>query len=1197
MSASFEAPQHSKTGNHLSDAAKWTWPVVNEPGTEASVYKVLSAWCGNAYEEMVKDAERKARDHERLKLERDQRFQEWMQCRQEKFIKEKELEAECEKVRKLQASEFDRERLVMRAECDMELTLLRAELDACEIKLSNKERAVCEREVVVERALCDHAKRGLEANTTACKHRTQVTDLTRLAELEDTAERAARDHEEWAAERERLRKELKACRPARAHAEARLREVLADGTIDSLEHTVVWLQVLLGVQALVLLVMLSFLFFLLLHEENPTGGGAYGWVAVQAASKMRLVPAEVAKETLMKAFEGRRRTRLPIVLTTVANYEADSGSPTLVFLLAPVNVASSRRFSLFNHSGDYVTHAERAQEIVAKALPKSRLVVVLYEGCGGLFTEATLDSLRLKPDKVAYEVIPKDMDFPKSHNLVVPWVDKTEGVKTTDSERESDLSSVIRAQPWAQYLLGRSGRIGQLAYILPPSREDQPTPDTTSTSPSSPPYLLLVAPGGFIPALSYLPLIRAIRSTTPPSVRKRLWVAVLNEVTLLDQEKGRMWARDGYEAAVKAVKEMGADVTNAGGTSRVFVLGHSIGAFLMTAVVREKCLALISIGSSHNNLETSFLQFPRPTLNILGDRDGQAPPIAMALAVKELDPGSSGVSSGEFSGNSSGGSSVAAAAPGSATAAALGPLLSIVQKPVVIIKGMNHAQGGNGVVNKQRGDLEASRPIEEGRKGQGEEWEGDGGEEECVDEAQESAVKVLQGAVEWSLEYLRPVWKALEMEREEPQHVLDIILSHAGLSTSLPSHTIFHAFMPDFLRSKPDLLTSTGGSSQADSSAPTCKSAAAIKEALGLQLAGAGEDTGMMVVAPGATAGAAGEGTPSLGAALSAWAAVAPMEVRHVAAAINEAAIQRALEMVHPFARERYEREGKKVVFGEDKIVPIDEWIKSDVEWLPKEGLKERDAEDDKEGVIGERGVVVVRSPVLITADEILPCGAEGEVWGNALCEGPLPTQPPLPLPLPRSSHFHLLPFATPDATVSYPACARCTRSLSEYAVQGQQVATWRPWPCSECQLSDRSAKPLETIERQTHLFKLKLLLVLPGESHPVSGVAFDKAAQPLIGCTGSQWTAFTRKYPHAACVLSELLCGMACCVQMRDAVRGTGHETRLTRIVPLPLSHSPHSPALPSHSLSHTTEASRVPSPFAQLQLLFGEAEQGGWG
>ncbi|CAI5486701.1 unnamed protein product [Closterium sp. Naga37s-1] len=341
------------------------------------------------------------------------------------------------------------------------------------------------------------------------------------------------------------------------------------------------------------------------------------------------------------------------------------------------------------------------------------------------------------------------------------------------------------------------------------------------------------------------------------------------------------------------------------------------------------------------------------------------------------------------------------------------------------------------------------------------------------------------------------------------------------------------------------------------------------------------------------------------------------MEVRHVAAAINEAAIQRALEMVHPFARERYEREGKKVVFGEDKIVPIDEWIKSDVEWLPKEGLKERDAEDDKEGVIGERGVVVVRSPVLITADEILPAELKGRFGGMHYVKV---------ITVARAMQWIML-----DA-FSYPACARCTRSLSEYTVQGQQVATWRPWPCSECQLSDRSAKPLETIERQAHLFKLEtrpipssvcqsplsfplsstphsppslvlsrmftlqysqhtsrqLLLVIPGESHPVFGMAFDKAAQPLSSFPPSPSSLHTAAAAGATRGVPP---------SMRDAVRGTGHETRLTRIVPLPLSHSPHSPALPSHSLSHTTEASRVPSPFAQLQLLFGEAEQGGWG
>eukprot|EP00475_Leptophrys_vorax_P018798 TRINITY_DN25672_c1_g2_i1.p1 TRINITY_DN25672_c1_g2~~TRINITY_DN25672_c1_g2_i1.p1 ORF type:complete len:404 (-),score=26.66 TRINITY_DN25672_c1_g2_i1:229-1278(-) len=343
----------------------------------------------------------------------------------------------------------------------MEIAMLRGDVEACEIKLKNKDAAVCEREARVERATCQHALRGLEANRTACEHRGQLTNASRLTELQGIAAQALRDHEAWGDERRLLHEELSKCRPARAHAEARLKEVLADGTIDSLENTVVWLQVIIGVQAALLAIMLGTLLYMLVHEENPTGSGAYGWVAVQPANRMRLVPADVAREMLVKAFEGRRRTRLPVVLTTAANYEPDSGSPTLVFLLCPVNVASSRRFSLFNQSGDYTAHAERAQEIVTKALPKSRLVVVLYEGCGSLFTQATLQSLRLNPDKVAYETIPKDMDFPKSHNLVVPWVDKSEGVRVADSERESDLTAVIRAQPWTQYLLSHSGRVGQ----------------------------------------------------------------------------------------------------------------------------------------------------------------------------------------------------------------------------------------------------------------------------------------------------------------------------------------------------------------------------------------------------------------------------------------------------------------------------------------------------------------------------------------------------------------------------------------------------------------------------------------------------------------------------------------------------------------------------------------------------------------
>ncbi|GJP39149.1 hypothetical protein CLOM_g1850 [Closterium sp. NIES-68] len=102
----------------------------------------------------------------------------------------------------------------------------------------------------------------------------------------------------------------------------------------------------------------------------------------------------------------------------------------------------------------------------------------------------------------------------------------------------------------------------------------------------------------------------------------------------------------------------------------------------------------------------------------------------------------------------------------------------------------------------------------------------------------------------------------------------------------------------------------------------------------------------------------------------------------------------------------------------------------------------------------------------------------------------------------------------------------------------------------------------------------------------------------------------FVGKYPHAACVLSELLCGMVCRVQMRDAVRGTGQEARLTHIVPLTLtptlspSLTPHSPSPPphAHSPAHTSSpplpnASTMLSPFAQLHLLFGEVGHGAEG
>lgn len=60
---------------------------------------------------------------------------------------------------------------------------------------------------------------------------------------------------------------------------------------------------------------------------------------------------------------------------------AAAGVP-VVFLLIPVNVASSRRFSLFNAGGDYVAHVERAREIGAQPAGEPRPILPLCSSLG-----------------------------------------------------------------------------------------------------------------------------------------------------------------------------------------------------------------------------------------------------------------------------------------------------------------------------------------------------------------------------------------------------------------------------------------------------------------------------------------------------------------------------------------------------------------------------------------------------------------------------------------------------------------------------------------------------------------------------------------------------------------------------------------------------------------------------------------------
>ncbi|CAI5481911.1 unnamed protein product, partial [Closterium sp. Yama58-4] len=460
---SFNETSTAPEGSYSLDAARWVWPTANDPNAENLIHSILSSWCGETYVDAVKDASTRAGQFDRLRSERDQRYAEWLRCNQERSIRERELEMECERERQVVASAFDRERVGIRAECDTDANAIRAELEHCEIRLKKKGAGSCQKDVAAERSACEQAKRGLQEELEACEATGRVANVSRVVALEQAAVHAGEERVAWAAEKKTLVAEVHECRPAQVRAQRRLNEVLTDGKVQSLEKKVTLLQTVMLSLFLVLGLTGGGITVLFMREKPGGVEGGYGWIPVMAPARLRLVDAEGAKDLLVDAFEGGKGSRLAIVLATDVDFGRERGDdPPTVYLLVPINITSSRRFSLFNEGGDYTHHVERAQEIVNRQAPNARLVVVLYEAGGCVFTEATLQSLRLTADKIAFEAVPTDAEFPTSDHLVLLWLDKHEGLRASDSAQESDLTADIKSQPWAQYLLMRSGRWGQV---------------------------------------------------------------------------------------------------------------------------------------------------------------------------------------------------------------------------------------------------------------------------------------------------------------------------------------------------------------------------------------------------------------------------------------------------------------------------------------------------------------------------------------------------------------------------------------------------------------------------------------------------------------------------------------------------------------------------------------------------------------
>eukprot|EP00897_Mesotaenium_endlicherianum_P010790 jgi/Mesen1/973/ME000012S00534 len=448
----------------LSDRRKWVGPPGAEDNEALEIRNLLASWCGDTYTDSMADAEAKAAEFEKLRAERDARFADWRQSQEDSAAQKQEMTIECQRREETLNGTFALQLSNLEADYEASAEELRSALKSCETKLSRKERVACELEAGATLANCELSRKELQANLTACHKRATVYDTGRFAQLEADSVRHLEAEEQWRKDKARILGQVADCRPAKAQLEARLKAVLADGTIGSLERTVRSLQLLVLALLLLLAAAVAAITFLLFGEGRGGllgGGSAAAWAIAAPPLRPRLLSSAAARDQLAHFYEKRGGIGVAPILTT----PSPDGNIHTAFLLVPVPVSSSRRFSLFGDGGDYHTHFDRALDVVLKTSPKARLVAVLYESGGCAFTHATLDSLRLSADKIAYEAFPKEAEYPRQQDVVVVWVDQQEGLRVSNSEKESELSAMVQEQPWAEYLLARSGRWGTCSMM------------------------------------------------------------------------------------------------------------------------------------------------------------------------------------------------------------------------------------------------------------------------------------------------------------------------------------------------------------------------------------------------------------------------------------------------------------------------------------------------------------------------------------------------------------------------------------------------------------------------------------------------------------------------------------------------------------------------------------------------------------
>ncbi|GLJ53817.1 hypothetical protein SUGI_1148730 [Cryptomeria japonica] len=190
-------------------------------------------------------------------------------------------------------------------------------------------------------------------------------------------------------------------------------------------------------------------------------------------------------------------------------------------------------------------------------------------------------------------VIPRDFHYNLPSCSVLRKIQPLCAVKKTS----------LRSKAMTSPSIAQDEDVSSQAIILEPVREDGID------------VLLLFFPGGLTPTQAYFPLINTIQKKSS----FRLWA------TILDPGKSPInlpMIEASFDGMITRTKELGFESGELS-ISRIFVAGHSVGAWCSRSISMKKSEGFIQMGSFFHTNPDNLAQYPKPVLSLGGGLDGQ----------------------------------------------------------------------------------------------------------------------------------------------------------------------------------------------------------------------------------------------------------------------------------------------------------------------------------------------------------------------------------------------------------------------------------------------------------------------------------------------------------------------------------------------------------------------------------------------